>query len=57
MFDVSAVFHTSLVLAEVKLDGALKDRSMFFLVVITFCISSANLSCEAIVQHFPRAIW
>lgn len=43
MFDVSAVFHTSLVLAEVKLDGALKDRSMFFLVVITFCISSANL--------------
>jgi len=44
MSDVAVVFHISLVMAEVKLDGALNDRSMFFfLVVITFCISSVNL--------------
>jgi len=30
MSDVTVVFHMSLVMAEVKLDGALNDRSMFF---------------------------
>lgn len=30
MSDIAVVFPMSLFMAEVKLDGALKDRSMFF---------------------------